>query len=164
MQPALPFVGIRPSSPPINILAGFVDDRSDIVLLLGCRKARALIEHPLLLCPILLGFGSLSLLGLGDRRDEFRTTTSLVDLVPRLTMGIQFSVLGRVFAGRIEDRTFKELVIPYSMSPGFPVRVVHPTRLVSGAQVTDLCHNRAAAHGCVVPHGMRTCTIWPWPV
>jgi hypothetical protein len=75
--------------------ADFIDDRGGVVLLLLGREPLAFVEDKSCLC------GSLALLRLWDRRDEFGTASIVDDLLRGLPRLIEFPAPPRVFVGRV---------------------------------------------------------------
>src|SRR6266567_9415254 len=88
-------------------------DRRRVILLLGGRDARPLVEdHPLLPAT------SLVLFRLRDRCDELRFAALLDDLTGGLPVGVQLPVPPGVLVGGVEDGPFEEPMI-------------HPARMYS---------------------------------
>ena len=130
----LPLAGIGQGAPVVHMAAHLVDDRGGIVLLLGCRKPLALVENNLLLLS-----WALSLLRLGDRRDELGAAPPLDDLLRRLAVLIQFPMARRAAVGRIQDRVVEERV-GHSRGSSFRRRRSPPT--LAGVRVKNSQNER----------------------
>ena len=87
-------------------MAQLVDDRVRVVLLLGGRDARPLVEHQ-----PLLPRASLVLLRFGDGCDELGRATRLDDLPGGLSLRVELPVARGALVGGVEDRPLEEAVV-----------------------------------------------------
>ena len=101
----LPLVGVRDPPPAVDLLADTVNDGGVVVTLFLCREALALIKQE---CG-LLG-GSLALSRLRNRGDELRPPAGLQNSLGGLPRIVEFPMLGRVFVGGVENRTFEKSI------------------------------------------------------
>ena len=105
----------------VHAAAQLVDDRGRVILLLGGRDARPLVEdHPL------LPGTSLVLFRLRDRCDELRFAAVLDDLTGGLPVGVQLPVTAGVLVGGVEDGPFEEPMIHPARMYSFTKRVSPP--------------------------------------